>query len=48
MAQPPANVKIRIVQGMAEPLPDSYSGDTNEVDIEEFFTKYKAMVTGTP
>ncbi len=39
MAAP--DIRVVVVQGITDLLPDSYSGDNNEVDIEEFFTKYR-------
>ncbi len=33
------DVRVLVVQGIADLLPDSYSGNNQEIDIEEFFTK---------
>ncbi len=37
-ATPPVVV---VVNGLADLLPESYSGDNTSVDIEEFFAKYR-------
>ncbi len=32
---------VEVVNGLADLLPDSYSGDDTSVDIEEFFARYR-------
>ncbi len=47
MAQAPAapavppQVNVVVVNGLADLLPDNYSGDDMSTDIEEFFGRYK-------
>ncbi len=47
MAQAPATpaaqpqVNVVVVNGLADLLPDSYSGDEMSTDIEEFFGRYR-------
>ncbi len=45
MSQPPAAVPapplVVVVNGLADLIPDSYSGDDMSVDIEEFFGRFR-------
>ncbi len=46
MAQPPAaaaaqQVRIVVVNSFSYLIHDAYSGDNPDVDIEEFFTRYR-------
>ncbi len=38
---PSPQVNVVVVNGLADLLPDSYSGDDLSIDIEEFFGKYR-------
>ncbi len=37
----PPQVKVVVVNGLADLLPDSYSGDDMSTDMEEFFGRYR-------
>ncbi len=46
MAQPPAaapqqQVRVVVVNAFSDLLPDTYSGDNPDLDIEELFTRYR-------
>ncbi len=41
LAQAPGLPVIVVVNGLADLLPDSYSGDDMSVDIEEFFGRFR-------
>ncbi len=43
MVTPPAAAPpvVVVVNGLADLLPDSYSGDDTSIDIEEFFARFR-------
>ncbi len=40
-ADPQQQVRVVVVNGFPDLLPEAYSGDNYDVDIEEFFTRYR-------